>query len=194
MSGSDYPKIAEPVYEQTEIAGLLVIRPKTVQDERGVVREFFRSSEWRSAGLPELGPWGQVNLTFTEYGAVRAFHAEAMTKLIGVAAGEAFGAYVDLRPGSPSAGAVVTTPLTLGMQVLVPEGVGNGFQSITPGGTQYIYCFDREWEPGMAGVAVTPLDPALGVDWPVPLDPDNRYQVSAKDAAAPPLSSVLTSQ
>lgn len=191
MTIPHYPLIIEPSYEETAILGLLVIKPRYVEDERGIVREFFRQSEWHAAGLPELGPWTQVNLTFTKYGAIRAFHAEAMTKLIGVAAGEAFGAYVDLRSDSPTVGSVVTTPLPVGTQVLVPEGVANGFQSVSSGGTQYVYCFDREWQPDMPGLAVTPLDESLGVDWPVPLDADNRQQVSAKDAAAPSLREVI---
>ena len=53
------------------------------------------------------------------------------------------------------------------MQVLVPPGVCNGFQAISDPGCQYLYCFDAEWAPGMAGVAVTPLDPELHIDWPI---------------------------
>ncbi len=74
--------------------------------------------------------------------------------------------------------------LVPGTQVLVPAGVGNGFQSLVDG-TQYAYCFDQEWRPGMPGVACNPLDPALGIDWPIAVDPDDRAQVSAKDLAAP---------
>ena len=69
----------------------------------------------------------------------------------------------------------------------MPPGVGNGFQAIVDG-TQYAYCFDREWQPGMAGTACNPLDPALGIGWPLPIDPDDRTQISAKDLAAPPFA------
>ena len=117
-------------------------------------------------------------------------HGEDMTKLVGVVAGEAFGAYVDTRPSSPTRGAVVTVPLVLGTQVLVPAGVCNGFQALADA-TQYLYCFDAEWVPGMAGVAVHPLDPALGIEWPLPVDPQDRSQLSAKDAAQPTLAEVL---
>ena len=82
-------------------------------------------------------------------------------------------------------------PLVKGTQVLVPPGVCNGFQSVSPGTSQYLYCFDAEWAPGMAGVAVNPLDPDLGIAWPLPVDPDDRSQVSAKDAALPRLHDVL---
>lgn len=168
----------------TAIVDLLVASPKSVTDERGTVREFFRASAFEGVGRP-LGPWLQVNLTFTRAGAMRGMHAEAMTKLIGLAAGEAFGAYVDLRHDSTTYGSVVTVPLRTGVQVLVPAGVGNGFQAITD--CEYLYCFDQEWAPGMAGSAVTPLDPELGIDWPVPVDTDDRAQISAKDLDAPTL-------
>jgi dTDP-4-dehydrorhamnose 3,5-epimerase len=168
----------------TAIDGLVVISLKQVDDERGTVREYHRASD------ESWGPWQQVNVTETKRGALRGLHGEDMTKLVGVVAGEAFGAYVDTRPSSPTRGAVVTLPLVLGTQVLVPAGVCNGFQALADA-TQYLYCFDAEWVPGMAGVAVHPLDPALGIEWPLPVDPQDRSQLSAKDAAQPTLAEVL---
>jgi dTDP-4-dehydrorhamnose 3,5-epimerase len=108
-----------------------------------------------------------------------------MHKLVSVASGSAFGAYVDARPDSSSRGKVVTVDLVAGRQVLVPDGVCNGFQSVTD--SQYLYCFDHEWVPGMAGAAVNPLDPALGIAWPLPIDLDDPSILSAKDRALPPL-------
>jgi dTDP-4-dehydrorhamnose 3,5-epimerase len=172
----------------TAIDGLLLLTMKQVVEDRGTVREFYRESALAGAGLPELGPWRQVNVTHTRQGALRGKHAEEMVKLVAVVAGEAFAAYVDLRPASGTFAKVVTTTLTPGRQVLVPKGVGNGFQAVSEGGCQYLYCFDQEWGPGMAGLACTPLDPALGIDWPLPIDPDDPSQVSAKDRDAPRLS------
>lgn len=173
--------------EPSDIADLVIGSPKSVTDERGTVREFFRSSAFVDVGR-ELGPWQQVNLTFTRAGGIRGMHAENMTKLIGLASGEAFGAYVDLRGDSDTFGTVVTVALRPGVQVLVPAGVGNGFQAVTD--CEYLYCFDQEWAPGMAGVAVTPLDPELGIDWPVAVEEADRSQVSAKDLAAPTLDAL----
>lgn len=180
--------MSDMTIETTEIAGLLKISPKAVSDERGAVRELFRVSAFadRVAGAPAR--WEQINLTWTREGAVRGLHGETMTKLVGVASGEAFGAYLDARRSSPSFGAVLTAPLTVGMQLLVPPGVCNGFQAVSPGGCEYLYCFDREWAPGMAGVAVNPLDPALGIEWPLPT------VLSAKDAAAPRLADLLAAR
>jgi dTDP-4-dehydrorhamnose 3,5-epimerase len=171
--------------EPTAIDGLLKITTKAVTDERGTVREFFRTSGFADARIPVPARWAQVNLTFTQHGAVRGMHGEQTDKLVGVAFGEAFGAYVDARPDSATHGAVVTIPLTVGVQVFVPAGVCNGFQAVSADGCQYLYCFGVEWQPGMSGVAVTPLDPELGIPWPVPIDAGNPAILSKKDAAAP---------
>lgn len=167
----------------TGIDGLARISTKAVSDERGTVREFFRTSSFAAAGVP--GGWQQVNLTWTRQGALRGLHGEASDKLVGVAHGEAFGAYLDARAGSPTRGRVVTERLVPGVQMFVPAGVCNGFQAVSDGGCEYLYCFAAEWAPGMAGVAVSPLDPDLAVPWPISPRPDDPAMVSAKDAAAP---------
>ena len=113
-----------------------------------------------------------------------------MHKLVAIASGEAFGAYVDVRTDSSTFGKLVTTRLTPGTQVLVPNGVCNGFQSLGDTPTQYLYCFDHEWVPGMAGSAVNPLDPALAIPWPLPIDRDDRSIISAKDESLPPFDSL----
>jgi dTDP-4-dehydrorhamnose 3,5-epimerase len=172
------------------IPGLAVLRMKEISDARGTIREFFRASAMSEAGL-HTGPWQQINITETGHGAIRGLHGEAMTKLVAVVTGEAFGVYVDTRAGSPARGRVVTGRLTPGTQVLVPPGVCNGFQSVSATPTQYVYCFDQEWTPGMAGIAVHPLDPALGITWPIAIDPADPSLLSAKDAAQPSLAEAL---
>jgi dTDP-4-dehydrorhamnose 3,5-epimerase len=170
---------------ETEIGGLWRIDTKSVTDERGTVREFFRTSGFAELGVPVPARWSQINMTWTHEGGVRGLHGESMTKLVGVAAGSAFGAYLDARKDSATYGKIVTLPLEIGIQVLVPPGVCNGFQATSAGGCQYLYCFDAEWQPGMAGVGVRPTDPALGIAWPLPIDEHNPALISAKDAAAP---------
>lgn len=171
--------------EHTEIEGLSILRMKQITDERGTVREFYRESSFLEAGLPSLGPWLQINITETRQGALRGLHGEEMFKLVAVVEGEAFGAYLDARVDSPSRGKVVPARLTKGTQVLVPKGVCNGFQSVSPGVTQYLYCFDQEWRPGMAGLSVNPLDRVVAIPWPLPVDPADPTQISVKDAGAP---------
>ena len=39
--------------------------------------------------------------------------------------------------------------------------------------------------------AVNPFDAELGINWPIPIDREDRSLLSAKDAAAPALAEVL---
>ncbi len=172
---------------KTSVEGLLVLRMKSVTEPRGVVREAFRASAFMEAGV-YAGPWKQVNVTETVRGAIRGFHGEQAIKVVAVAAGSAFGAYLDTRPESVTFGQVVTVDLAPGIQVLVPAGVCNAFQATSAPAAQYLYLFSEEWSPDMPGVSVNPLDPELGMSWPVPVDPRDPAQVSPKDAALPTLA------
>ncbi len=169
------------------IDGLAVFRLPSFPDARGQVTEVFRESRYRD-DLHVSRSWRQVNCTESRPGTIRGLHGEAMTKLVSVVAGECFGVYVDTRPDSPSFGAVDTVDLRPGVQVLVPSGVCNGFQSIGTTNSLYLYLFDAEWSPGMAGVSVNPTDPELGISWPIDLD---RSVVSNKDGSLPALRQVL---
>lgn len=82
-------------------------------------------------------------------------------------------------------GAVQTVHITPGVQVFVPQGVCNGFQALED--TEYLYFFDNEWAPGMPSTALCPLDPELGIKWPIAIDISNLNQISEKDSKAPTL-------
>jgi dTDP-4-dehydrorhamnose 3,5-epimerase len=175
--------------ERGDIDGMVIVTMKQVSDERGTVRELFRRSAFEAAGIG-LAEIRQINVTQTKLGAVRGMHAESMTKLVTVAHGRAHGIYVDARRDSPTFGGVVEVSIEPGTQVLVPSGVANGFQSLVEA-TQYAYCFDTEWAPGMPGLAFTPLDPLVADRWPLAIDPEDRSLVSAKDVQAPAFTEVV---
>jgi dTDP-4-dehydrorhamnose 3,5-epimerase len=168
----------------TSIDGLRIVTTKYAEDERGTVREIYRESVLRAVGSGPMGACAQVNLTSSRLGTIRGLHGEDMTKLVGVAAGHALGAYLDARAGSPTFGTLLTVDLQPGTQVLVPRGVCNGFQALTDG-CLYLYCFDGEWAPGMPGLAVNPLDPDLAIGWPIVIDTTDRSLISAKDVSSP---------
>lgn len=171
--------------KDSNIDGLKIINAKMVTDDRGTVRELFRESTYSEALPQTLTGWKQINLTRTKKGAVRGLHGEAMSKLVTVAYGSVFGAYVDTRPDSKTFSAVQTVHITPGVQVFVPKGVCNGFQALED--TEYLYFFDNEWVAGMPGTALCPLDPELNIQWPIPIDTHNLNQISEKDSKAPSL-------
>lgn len=170
----------------SNIEGLKIIGAKCVTDDRGTVRELFRGSVYSEVLPDSVNGWKQINLTRTKKGAVRGLHGEAMNKLVTVAYGSVFGAYVDTRPDSKTFGAVQTVHITPGVQVFVPQGVCNGFQALED--TEYLYFFDNEWAPGMPGTALYPLDPELDIKWPIDIDIDDLNQISEKDSKAPTLA------
>lgn len=177
--------------QPTPIQDLYIITVKQVTDERGTIREFFRKSSFNTPKINDFGSWAQINVTETRQGAIRGLHAESMQKLVGLIEGEGFGAYVDIRNNSPTKGIVFTVELTKGMQIIIPKGVCNGFQSTSIEPSQYLYCFDAEWTPGMPGYSVNPLDPDLNINWPIKVLASDLDLISRKDAAASSLKEVL---
>ncbi|WP_438855463.1 sugar nucleotide-binding protein [Agromyces sp. M3QZ16-3] len=178
MSG---PSTRLAVHE-TAIPGLLVVELPLHGDARGWFKEHWQREKMVALGLPDFAPV-QQNVSFNAaVGTTRGFHAEPWDKYLGVATGRAFGAWVDLRPG-PGYGCVVTHELDPGTAVFVPRGVANGFQALEAD-TAYTYLVSDHWSADAAYSAVDLGDPALGVDWPIPLD---RAVVSEKDRANPRL-------
>jgi dTDP-4-dehydrorhamnose 3,5-epimerase len=70
--------------------------------------------------------------------------------------------------------------------VLVPRGVANGYQT-TADATAFFYLVNDHWRPEQAYVAVNHADPALGIEWPVPLS--DRI-LSDRDREAPAFAEV----
>jgi dTDP-4-dehydrorhamnose 3,5-epimerase len=150
------------------LEGLYKIQFKVIDDSRGSVMEFYRQSEFETAGLPSLGERPQVNAPLTVKGALRGIHAEDAHKLVSVAGGKVYAIIVDLRKGSPTAGKWEGFELERGQGLFVSKGLGNSFQSISDEPSVYLYYFEKEWHPGMPGVACNPLDPDLAIEWPIP--------------------------
>jgi dTDP-4-dehydrorhamnose 3,5-epimerase len=174
----------------TAIEGLVVLTAKRADDERGTVREFFRESTYEKLTPAPFARCVQVNVTQSRRGTIRGMHGEDTAKLVGVVAGDAFGVYVDARTGSPTYGQLVTCDLVVGIQVILPPGVLNGFQATAERGCVYVYGFDREWSPDMRTLAAYALDPDLSIPWPISIDAADRSLLSAKDAGLPPFSSL----
>lgn len=156
---------------RTEIPGLLLIDVNLIGDERGWFQEKFHQQKLTTQGFPADFTIVQQNVSFNEeVGVTRGVHAEPWNKYISVVSGEVFCAFVDLRPGD-TYGKVVTTTITPEKAVFLPKGCGNSFQTTKPN-TFYSYLVDDHWtqEKYDHYVFVNAGDPALGINWPTPLD------------------------
>ncbi|NYG54717.1 sugar nucleotide-binding protein [Nocardioides perillae] len=175
----------ELAVETTAIDGLLVVRIPVHGDARGWFKENWQRAKMVDLGLPDFGPV-QNNVSYNAArGATRGIHAEPWDKLVSVATGRIFGAWVDLREGA-GFGTVVTLELGPDRAVFVPRGVGNSYQALEDA-TAYTYLVNDHWRPGLTYPAVALDDPALGIDWPIPLA---EAEVSEKDRRNPVLADV----
>jgi len=173
---------------ETELPGVLVFRPSPHRDERG----FFT----RTYDDAVAAKWGIVRSDFVQdsqsrsaHGVLRGLHGRSgagEAKIIRCAHGGAVAVVVDARPESPTLGRHVTVTLDdVDMaSVYVPRRMLVGFQ-VTGDVADMCYSIDREHD-GSEAVAVRYDDPALGIDWPLPV-----RTLSARDTAAVPWADYL---
>lgn len=168
MPGIEFEK--ELKVTDTTIEGLEVVDLSVYGDARGWFKENWQRAKMTALGIPDMRVV-QNNVSFNaERGVTRGVHAEPWDKFVSVATGSVFGAWVDLRQGSETYGRVYTTRLDPSRAIYVPRGVGNSFQALEDG-TVYTYLVDAHWSAALKGTYtfVSLADPALGIDWPIPL-------------------------
>ncbi|MDF2747309.1 MAG: rmlC rmlD [Propionibacteriaceae bacterium] len=171
----------------TPIPGLLVISLDVRGDNRGWFKENWQRRKMVDLGLPDFAPV-QNNMSFnTSAGATRGIHAEPWDKLVSLAAGRIFGAWVDLRPGD-GFGRSFTLEMGPETGVFVPRGVGNAFQTLVDG-TAYSYLVNDHWSAAARDsyTFVNLADDDLAIRWPIPLA---QAELSPADRAHPRLSAV----
>lgn len=177
--------MGEPRVNQTEIEGLFLIDLPVHGDARGWFKENWQREKMVALGLPDFMPV-QNNMSFNEApGVTRGIHAEPWDKLVSVATGRAFCAWVDLREGE-GFGRVVTAELTPARAVFVPRGVGNSYQALAES-TCYSYLVNEHWSAeAKDGYTFLNLDHP-GIEWPMPLE---EATISEADRHHPRLADV----
>lgn len=172
----------------TDIPGLIIFDVTKVGDERGWFQEKFHKAKLVAAGLPEDFNVVQTSIAFNRKGVTKGFHSEPWDKYVSVVNGRVFAAYVDLRAGE-NFGKTVTVELTPDKAVYLPKGVGNSYQCLED--IHYIYSVNAHWseaaytDPASAFVNVG--DPAIGINWPLPLD---QAILSERDKNHPMLADI----
>ena len=187
MPGIEFEK--ELKVTDTTIEGLEVVDLSVYGDARGWFKENWQRAKMTALGIPDLRVV-QNNVSFNaERGVTRGVHAEPWDKFVSVATGSVFGAWVDLRERSKTFGKVFTTTLDPSRAIFVPRGVGNSFQALEDG-TVYTYLVDAHWSAELKKTYtfVNLADPALGIDWPIPL---SEATLSEADKRHPMLADVV---
>ena len=170
--------------EQTELEGLLILKPKVFSDDRGYFFESFNERDLRSQGYHFT--WVQDNQSKSSFGVIRGLHYQlepfAQTKLVRVLSGKILDIAVDLRKKSPNFGkwkGIVLSDDNF-LQLLIPKGFAHGFAVLSKEAIVFYKC-DEYYHPGTErGIRYT--DPTLNIDWQVP---EEKTLVSEKDRLLP---------
>ncbi len=175
-----------PRVDTTAIPGLLILTLPLHGDPRGWFKENWQRAKMTALGLPDFGPV-QQNMSFNaQAGVTRGIHAEPWDKLVSVATGLVFGAWMDLREGD-TFGTVVTCEIGPETAVFTPRGVGNAYQALEDT-TCYSYLVNEHWSADAKAQYTFANLNHPGIAWPLPLD---TAIVSEADRTHPPLDQVI---
>lgn len=172
------------------IAGAFEITPRLWSDDRGTFLEWYRADLLTELGVSfELR---QANTSVSRRGVVRGIHfadvPPGQAKHVTVTRGSAIDFVVDIRVGSPTFGRWDSVRLDAvdHRAVHLAEGLGHAFLALEDD-TTVSYLVSGFYDPAHEH-AVSPVDPALALDFAMPLA---DLVVSEKDAAAPTLAEAL---
>ena len=169
----------------TSIPGVLLVKPRYINDTRGYFVETFNVRKARDLGLPT--EFVQDNQALShKRGTVRALHFQLpphmQAKLVRVVRGSIYDVAVDLRAGSPTYGRWTATTLTGqgGEYLFIPHGLAHGYCTLQDD-TEVAYKVDDYYAPECErGLAWN--DPTLAIDWPISAA---EALLSDKDRALP---------
>ena len=177
-------------WSDTALPGVRVVQRAPLVDARGSFVRLFCAEELAEAGWRQ--PVAQINLSrCARAGTVRGLHWQraphAEMKLVSCVRGAVLDVAVDLRPDSPTYRHWHAQPLSAanGAALLIPEGCAHGFQALEDD-AELLYCHSVAHAPA-AECGLHPLDPELGIAWPLPV-----AQLSPRDAALPGLAAWLS--
>jgi dTDP-4-dehydrorhamnose 3,5-epimerase len=157
-------------FEATELAGVWVVGPQPVDDERGSFARTFCEEEFRDHGIDSH----VAQCSFSrnpKAGTLRGLHLQAEphgeTKMVRCTRGEIFDVAVDLRPASPTFGQHHSVHLSdeNGLAILMPRGVAHGFVTLV-GDSDVWYQMSAQYVRE-AATGVRWDDPDLAIAWPV---------------------------
>jgi len=156
--------------QELSISGCYLVTHKVFPDERGIFREWFRSEEILS--VDKNFSVKQANYSNSKKYVIRGIHyslaPSGQAKVVTCASGEIVDVLVDIRTGSPTYLNVENVRLSekSGNVIYIPSGVGHGF-IVESQSASVVYLTSSTYAPEYEK-AICPMDPDLGIDWPIP--------------------------
>ena len=168
---------------QTDLPGVLILKPRIFSDDRGFFMESFNRRTWQQATGLDF-EFVQDNHSSSAQGVLRGLHYQVRRpqgKLVRVVAGEVFDVAVDVRRSSPTFGSWTGVNLSAEnkLQIWIPPGFAHGFLVLSEQ-ADFLYKTTDFYMPEHERTIIW-NDPDLNISWPPTVTPE----LSAKDGAAP---------
>jgi dTDP-4-dehydrorhamnose 3,5-epimerase len=178
---------------ELSITGAFEVTPRVHGDDRGAFLEWFRADRFAEATGHRF-TLAQANASVSATGTVRGIHfadlPPGQAKWVTCLRGSVVDVIVDIRVGSPTFGSweAVTLDDRDRRAAYLSEGLGHAFMSLEEGSVVSYLC-SAPYAPGREH-GVHPLDPAIGIEWPVTGRDGTPAELllSDKDAKAPSLA------
>jgi dTDP-4-dehydrorhamnose 3,5-epimerase len=168
------------------IEGAWEVTPQQHGDPRGLFLEWYKADRLAEAvGRPLR--LAQANISVSARGVVRGIHfaqvPPGQAKYITCVRGAVVDVVVDIRLGSPTFGQWEAVRLddVDRRAVYLDEGLGHGYCALTDDAA-VTYLVNEGYNPARE-FGIHPLDPEIGVKWPV-----DEPALSGRDAVAPSLA------
>nr|WP_121269589.1 dTDP-4-dehydrorhamnose 3,5-epimerase [Pedobacter schmidteae] len=167
---------------KTPLDGLLIIEPKVWTDNRGYFYESYSAKNYADAGIEVT--FVQDNQSFSQKGALRGLHAQAMPfeqgKLVRVLKGAVIDVAVDIRKGSATYGQHFEIELSgeNHKQLWVPPGFLHGFLTLEDD-TIFTYKVTNYYDKA-SEIGVMWNDADLNIKWDKYM-PESTFLLSDKD-------------
>jgi len=178
-------------FEPLGIRGVILIKPKVFEDDRGFFMETYRKAEFEEAGIS--GEFIQNNHSRSHYGVLRGLHFQrepyAQAKLVGCVRGEIFDVAVDLRKTAPTFGTFVIARLSEenNYQLYIPQYCAHGFLAVSEV-ADVLYQVDNVYAPEYESGLLW-NDPDVEIPWP-----HERPILSLKDQHLPTLRELIKNE
>jgi len=171
-------------FQQIDIPGPVLVKPRVFGDERGFFLELYKHSDFALAGIKEH--FVQDNLSRSERGVLRGLHYQknpkAQGKLVICIKGAILDVAVDIRKGSAHYGKWSGIELSEEnrFMLFVPQGFAHGFQVLSESAEVLYKCTDVYAPSEDRGIIWN--DPDVNIAWPI-----QKPNLSGKDRAHPRL-------
>ncbi|MBU2650763.1 MAG: dTDP-4-dehydrorhamnose 3,5-epimerase [Bacteroidetes bacterium] len=166
----------------TDIIGLLIVKPKVFEDDRGYFFESFNRNRFLNNGIDVL--FDQDNESRSQKNVLRGLHFQAppfeQGKLVRVIRGSVLDVAVDIRKDSPTYGKWSSIVLTADNKLMywIPPGFAHGFLSLEDQ-TVFSYKCTNVYNKDSEG-SIRWNDPDLNINWGI-----TNPVLSGKDQEAP---------